>query len=398
MKNFFSIIIIIILVNSTGGIYFTLARNPLTILLFILLAIYWFIRIKKVNISIGVTSLIILFFLTFINYLTAIPGQEINTYMFFLLTLIIAFLANITLVSEQFTRKFIIVLEIYKYHAIIGFVLYFIISNNLSRIELDDYSSFETFLYLFFYTPDAGIRSVASLVFMRNQGLFWEPGILQIYMNILLYLQLFVTKPNKIHVGTTILVILTTFSTTGYLIMLTIFFLYYKSKLTLTFFIKSLPILIIFVIIFTPFLIDNFTDKITGEHATSAYVRLFDFLQSIKIISDFPLTGIGLTGEAYASLQNSYKDIFGLYSSTAEGNTNSILGTLVFWGLITGNFFLYLLYKQNIFNLNKKILFIILFLALFSEPLLLRPFFVFLIMNGLMSIIKERRNIKYVWK
>ena len=60
--------------------------------------------------------------------------------------------------------------------------------------------------------------------FSRNSGPFWEPGIFQIYINIALYFALFFFK-NKagktpwVHIVVFCITILTTISTTGYLVM-----------------------------------------------------------------------------------------------------------------------------------------------------------------------------------
>ena len=59
--------------------------------------------------------------------------------------------------------------------------------------------------------------------FCRNQGLFWEPGVLQIYLNLFFFLQAFILKQNRwlFLIG---FVILGTYSTTGILILIAIIY------------------------------------------------------------------------------------------------------------------------------------------------------------------------------
>jgi len=58
-----------------------------------------------------------------------------------------------------------------------------------------------------------------GIEFCRNQGLFWEPGVLQIYLNLFFFLQAFIFKQNRwlILIG---FAILGTYSTTGILILI----------------------------------------------------------------------------------------------------------------------------------------------------------------------------------
>ena len=46
----------------------------------------------------------------------------------------------------------------------------------------------------FYYMPEKSVVSIFNFEFCRNQGLFWEPGILQIYLNMLFFLEAFVFK------------------------------------------------------------------------------------------------------------------------------------------------------------------------------------------------------------
>ena len=56
-----------------------------------------------------------------------------------------------------------------------------------------------TFYYLFYFEPvKHAFFSFLGLELIRNQGWFWEPGVLQVYLNILLYLEGFIFKRKKV--------------------------------------------------------------------------------------------------------------------------------------------------------------------------------------------------------
>ena len=54
---------------------------------------------------------------------------------------------------------------------------------------------------------------------VRNLGIFWEPGVLQIFLNLLLFIISFVKKERSHIFWLTLLAIVTTLSTTGLVVM-----------------------------------------------------------------------------------------------------------------------------------------------------------------------------------
>ena len=63
------------------------------------------------------------------------------------------------------------------------------------------------------------VMNLFGFEFCRNQGLFWEPGVLQIFLNLFFFLEAFIYKRNRwlLIIG---FVILGTYSTTGILILI----------------------------------------------------------------------------------------------------------------------------------------------------------------------------------
>ena len=85
------------------------------------------------------------------------------------------------------------------------------ISNN----RYDCYTLFK----FFFYLKNTHSFSVLGIEFVRNQGIFWEPGVLQIFLNLILFIHLIHKKKRGIIFWMTIIALLTTFSTTGLVVM-----------------------------------------------------------------------------------------------------------------------------------------------------------------------------------
>ena len=67
------------------------------------------------------------------------------------------------------------------------------ISNN----RYDCYTLFN----FFFYLKNTHSFSVLGIEFVRNQGIFWEPGVLQIFLNLLLFINAFIRKKEESYFG-----------------------------------------------------------------------------------------------------------------------------------------------------------------------------------------------------
>ena len=81
--------------------------------------------------------------------------------------------------------------------------------------------------------------------------------------------------------------------------------------------------------------------------------------------------------------------------STEKGSSNSLTYLMAAMGFPGALFLFYCLFKQNLFMKRKGMFMTIIIISLFSEPLLLRPFFLILITSGMMSIFNKYTIRKY---
>ena len=157
---------------------------------------------------------------------------------------------------------------------------------------------------MFFYNLEKPTFNFFGIELVRNQGWFWEPGVNQVYLNILLYLEGFVFKRGKWIIPLIILAIITTYSTTGIFIMMIVLIpLFIK-------FIKRNPLLYIILgllIIYPLFRIaqTNFEDK-SSDNVSSMNKRIFDLVQPLMIAVDHPFTGVGLDIEQFQKYRSEY--------------------------------------------------------------------------------------------
>ena len=403
--------IVLLLILSTGGLLFVFNRNFVSIIFFVLLFFTIFFLGKKLKKSLFYSSLFTIFscvFLGVINYNFAIVEQTLNKYLFHLLsvTLVVTTLFHFknNRSNEKFVNNLYTVLKIIAVHAFINFLLFFIVKNKLSVIS-STYHECETFLNLFFYTTEKGMVELFGLEFCRNQGLFWEPGILQAYLNILFFLEAFVYNRNKKLLLAITFLVLTTYSTTGIAILLIQILIFIKEEFKVN---KLLAPLLLFVMlpIYIVFSF-NIDSKLRGEKQFSFQKRIFDLTQPLFIAVDHPLTGVGLDLFQFQNIRQEYyissntlnaiNSFFGVDSKievTDKGSSNSIMFLLATTGFPTAILLIYMFFKQQIIFKKRKLWMFILTISVMSEPLLLRPFFFLFICSGFIYMFSKFIFIK----
>jgi hypothetical protein len=333
-----------------------------------------------------------------INYNFAIVEQTAEKYLFYLLTVVLSTLSLLHFKNNRKADIFLIrlhsVLMLISFHAFFNFIIYFFMKNNLTTIS-SVYHECETFMHLFFYTPSKGIVNVFGFEFCRNQGFFWEPGILQAFLNMLFFLEAFVMKKRKGILLLITFLIITTYSTTGLILLLLQLFIYVKSEMKKN--IIILPIVLSLIIPIYLIFNLNIDSKVQGEKESSFQKRVFDLTQPVFIALENPLTGIGLDVFQFQNIRqefyissNSVQSINSLTGIDAKvevsdkGSSNSIMFLLAGAGFPSAILLLAMFFKQQIVVEKKWLWMVIMVISVMSEPLLLRPFFFLFIVSGFM--------------
>ncbi len=396
-------LIVFMLLMSAGGLLFVFNRNLSYLVFFIILGIAFLFfggKLIKSKVHAAIITFLVLGLLFFLSYIFAVKEQSDKEYLYYLM---VVFCSGLTYLffsnnrsNEIFIERIYLVLKVIVFHSLFNFLAFFIIGNNLTLIT-STYHECETFFNIFFYTTERGMMTLFGVEFCRNQGLFWEPGVLQGFLNIFFFLEAFIFKRNRWLLFLVSFLIITTYSTTGLAILLLQggIFIYseFKGNKVL------LPLMGLLIIpIYMVFSI-NIDAKVQGEKEASFQKRLFDLIQPLFIASEHPLKGIGLDSDQFQKIRTEFhfssnilqvlKDQVGVISTvkgTDKGCTNSITFLFAAMGFPTGILFLVMLFKQNIVNEKKKLFFLIVSLSVMSEPLLFRPFFFIFIISGFAHI------------
>ena len=396
-ENIIDTILVLLLVLSTGGLLFVYNRN-LCYGIFIGVLFLGIISGKKPNRILFNTSLYTYLGLTtllIINYYYASSLQSLNKYGYYLMVISVSIFFLFHFINnrdnDRFIKRLYVVLKYIMFHAFLNFIAFFFIKNNLTTI-IGTYHECQTYNNIFFYGSvfkEYKLVNILGLEFCRNQGVFWEPGVLQVFLNILFFIEAFIFKQNRKVLILTSFVILTTYSTTGIAILLvqSLIFIFREFKRNQLVFsillILSIPIYTIFNI--------NMQEKLSGDKEASYMKRVYDLVQPLYIAIEHPLTGVGLDIEKFHDIRQSYYfspenikriGIDYKYDEKNQKNTNSISFLFAAMGFPTALLFLYMFIKQRIFNKDIWLFILIMLISAISEPLFLRPFFFIFVISG----------------
>ena len=403
-----NIIITFILVSSTGGLLFVFNRN-FAFLIFVAIILFSLFYIGKgINKSIYYSSfvaLLVVLALFAINFVFAINSQSLTKYSFFGITIFTTVLTLFYFNNQGnkpvFITSLYFVLKMILFHSLIAFIAYPFVKDSLLLIASEYHESL-TYNYLFYYSvKSASIINLFGIDIHRNAGIFWEPGILQAYLNILFFLEVSIFKRNKKLLILIIAAILSTYSTTG-LLLLMIQLVYFLQKR----FKKNIAIVLILVIGMPLYilLIANMNEKIYGEGESSFQKRLIDLTQPFFIALENPLTGVGLDIDSFQEVREEFYINSNLNNTlgelgieqkvetTSKGSTNSVMYMLAGMGFPTAMLFIFMFMKQQIIKNDRFVWFSITFISVMSEPLLFRPFFLIFIISGFIHFFYKVTN------
>ena len=340
----------------------------------------------------GYKSLLKLIFLLLailiFNYITS-PYKEIGNYLTLLFNGVIAIVYVLITRTAKIEKMYLAIrycLILLMLYGLINYFIYPFISNYLTVIS-DEYQTYFTYNYLFFYSSRfTESYQVFNIELLRNSGFFWEPGVNQMFLNLLLFIELqLVTKPNKLIVGLVLLSLVITYSSTGIVIaFIQLLLLIGNSD-------KFSLITKLFIGSFTAFVLSFLvTYAVSQKSQTNSYqVRALDFLQSVQMIRSSPWVGIGINMDYFTETRKRHKVLAGITTasqSIEKGNSNGLLTLPLAFGLPIGALAVLALYRQNIIPGNRLIPFVIFAGSLLTEPLAYKPLILALIFSSFVPI------------
>ena len=224
----------------------------------------------------------------------------------------------------------------------------------------------------------------------RNYGVFWEPGVFQIYINLALLISLFYKKVRLLVFDTIVfsIAIITTFSTTGYITILLVFICFLLNKkvsISRRFAISGIAIIIFCYILvgLSGEMEDYVFYKFVAQEDNSSYVsRMYSILGNVNVALRNPIFGVG-----YSNSDEALIEYIGRFSAAELHQTNTILNYFATFGLFVGAYVTRLWWKTSrMLGRNSKLavfIFATLFVMLSGENMIASFFFTILMFYGI---------------
>lgn len=288
-------------------------------------------------------------------------------------SLIIAFICGLFYLKIRCFNKNRIINDFYycllviMWHSFVNLGLQILISDKFYPMNFETPQGFvySTYKNIFFISSGYSTEDMdkATTIFRLN-GWFWEPGVLQFYLNILLCQILFINRRNFKLLWILLPSIVATFSTTGIIIMSLIILIYWfrRKNDIKKFFIGVL--ISIFLIPTGGILVYNkFVDD---KQRPSADARTIDTIIPILISIEHPFWGIGMgNNEAYFEQLNKRVSNSSLHD---RGISNGISSSFLYLGVIIALIF-WTIYVFSPFWKGNRLLLIVFLLGFIGEPI-----------------------------
>lgn len=269
-------------------------------------------------------------------------------------------------------------------------ILTFILANWLSflftEINMPGGGIFSTLFFVFNY--HIIIENFSG--FIRPNGFFWEPGVYQIYMNLYLYLALFIFR-SKRHVVLAILAIACIYSTTGLLIAILLLIAALLKQLSVLRVKHRVGVVAVSLLVFPLILMfaaQNIEEKFFGESQGSSLIRQYDMIAGLNVMANYPIIGIGFDHSRYRQIVSSYFSVaetFGFNDVPERSTSNGIIYLGYTLGLPLAFLIVVALLGQKIFK-DRFIIGVLLLLSMLGEALILTPFLLMFVFSFFVDI------------
>lgn len=311
-----------------------------------------------------------------LSLLTMALNLDFNLkYGYEIILCLIAFLLVNQIPFERFARVYNDIILFLSLFALVASILYIVLPGYVSAFPSITNTSGFRYAFLGFCV----IPMETTGVLFRMYGIFREPGVAIIFINLALLFELFVLDRKKIfRVLILVLAVGFSLSTAGYiitfLIMLTYVLLSKKKHLLATIILLVVVSAGAILVMQNEFIFRAIFGKFSATDSASTGARFGSLTNNIKLIIDNP-QGI-LFGMGYRFVENYFVNLGNVGNAVRgeEHNTNTLLKELSIHGALFFSIFMYRIYRFshrlfNKTNLRSLMVFFIIVLALSNEDL-----------------------------
>lgn len=379
--------LIVFALYATGSIFFISFHYSTAITLLFIAALASFLvsrnRSSYLYANQLLTAIVLVIFVLLVWFINSVT--QFSAYIAIILQILAAWLITMHISLKDFIRRYVNIMVFLAAVSLVCFAVYLVypqialyFPRTPGQASTDYYNAI---IYVFESSRGFGY----FVPFYRNVGIFWEPGAYQAFLNLALWFVFALDEKNKhklLKICILALTIITTYSTTGYIVMLLIFLSNFKQVRQILSKRAMLSLVLIFILaILLAFINSNgigfdfMGDKLSNEFGENATFLNRLFLDDLTIILESPINFFGISYEEY--------------EARGLGSGNSIVQTMVTIGVPFTAILLWMYFRFSLKFKKSFLLFIILMMIFSTESLIWRPIFLCLAWYGLNFEIKE---------
>ncbi len=387
------ILFFLIFLTSSFAVCNDIISSQLVIFFWIVVMILLLMQLKEIN-----KKLLITFFLMLICiWMSAIINKDnimalIKTSFSIVSVFIYANIINF----EKFKKDYIDIIKFICIISLCGFT-FFSIFKSMKSFFIQQNLSNNSYACLYLY--------VHPINYLRNCGLFWEPGAFQTFIGLAILFEIMNTNPSKKNILLFIITMITTFSTTGYfaLIFLILLSLHRKNVD------YSIKIYIVIAVVITIVFIFSNQTLFFNRSRSTAFGKVLNFIEKdSRAISNKrqTSTSIRVNSIIYPFIEYTKRPIFGCgytglnintYMYTRNMNTCTFINWFAVYGTLYG-----IIMLTGFIKFSKKLairkvefftIILILMILIVSENYVNNAFIILLALYGYKNsniIIKEQ--------
>lgn len=363
--NFIFIIVIFFITNDS----FTFGTSENSIIVnssyLIYFAVCSYILVLRRSLLLNKNSLFVIFSLSFCVLLVALFNQDFTFgYGVQILTILTAFLISQQMDFKTFILYFERILYFLCWISLLFFTLFIVFPFLTSFLPVFQNSAGVSFLNLFVFAKMIGVD--------RNTGIFREPGVFMIYVNIGIMIQLFIHDKIEIKkIIIYILTLITTLSTAGFLVFFSIQTMYLFKNNTITLFFKKIFYLLLGILVVSPFayILGTSFEKLGDSDNASLLSRIASVIIPMQMAYDSNFLGVGLTKfSMYFKIIS--RNLYSFEIESTGNSTNTVLNLLATYGFLFCFLFLrglYMFSKHISRGLISSIVILLIFILMLGN-------------------------------
>ena len=375
MKNKLQFLIVLWVVLLSGAVVFSHYYNMMFAVFVVLLFTYLFkFKLKKNILKKFYAPLLFFLILIILNVIYNQNFSDNVTYLHLFTRIFLASTIPLVLSFNEFRDKYLKIIYFLCWTSITIFLIVVFFRETVFLFPLITSNT-----GAFFHNLLLAVYNVPLQTFPKNSSIFWEPGAFQAFINIAIAFEvLFYKFQNKKRLIIFVIAILTTFSTTGYIVfILQIISFIFFTKTTNTGVNKIYKILLFSLLglfLFSGIFISSVIDKFS-ETNVSYFLRYVGTVLDLSIFTQSPIFGVG-PSKYMILIENSAYNEYGINMGVSS---NSITKLLAVYGFIFLFLMLYYYFKSTSLlggkNFLKRLIYFCILIIIFATENFITSFF-----------------------